>query len=468
MTTDELRALTEAAIEGRLTAEQAARLEQAVLTDPAARRFYAGYMHQHAALYEAAVTPLPITPPVRDRRGWSAWRLRIGAAVAAGVLLAVWLFAEREPRPVATLTDGKGCRWNAGTLPTEDGAALAPGRLRLAEGLARVTFASGAEVVLEGPADLELRTPMRCVLHDGRLVAKVPPAAHGFVVETPSSVLTDLGTEFGVSVRDRRSADVSVFTGRVDVTHRATGRIEPMPAGAALRFTPEAVRSFTPDEDPPADAAARRPRDGTRVVQLSTALGRGRDGYVIPLQAEQIPLDRRTDSLLLVKRTVPKEAQWNRLAYMGLDLSSVAGLPILDAELTLTFTPTGMGFAARVPDATFAVYGLTDEARDDWDERSLCWANAPANRPGGDLDPGKAVKLGTFVLAQGEQSGARSVGGPALVEFLKRDTNRLVTFILVRETPGAGGSDLVHGVASRRHPTLPPPTLRLTVADGLR
>jgi hypothetical protein len=144
----------------------------------------------------------------------------------------------------------------------------------------------------------------------------------------------------------------------------------------------------------------------------------------------------------------------------------VAGLAVLDAELTLTFAPTGMGFAARVPDATFAVYGLTDESLDDWDERSLRWATAPANRPGGaTLDLDKVVKLGTFVLAQGEQSGTRSVGGPALAEFLKRDTNRLVTFVLVRETPGTGRSDLVHGVASRRHPTLPPPTLRLTVAD---
>jgi hypothetical protein len=375
------------------------------------------------------------------------------------------MMAGREPRPVATLTETKACRWSGGSLPTEVGAELRPGRLRLAEGLARVRFASGAEVTLEGPADLELLTAMRCVLHDGRLVAKVPPRASGFVVETPSSVLTDFGTEFGVSVRDGQSADVSVFTGRVDATHRATGRTEAMHSGVRLRFSPDGVIPFRPGVEDPDDGASDRPPAGTRRVQLSTALGRGRDAFVMP--QDPIPDDRRSDTLLLVKNTVPRDLHWVRKVYVGHDLAVLAGQTILDAELTLTFAPTGMGFAARVPDATFAVYGLTDESLDDWDERSLRWETAPANRPGGTaLDPGKVVKLGTFVLPQGEQSGTRSVGGPALVEFLKRDTNKLVTFILVRETPGTGGGDLVHGVASRRHPSLPPPTLRLTVADG--
>jgi hypothetical protein len=467
MNTDELHELIEAAIEGRLTADQAARLEQAVLTDPAARRFYAEYAALHAGLHWPAVHPaVEPTPPRRGVVGRLAGRRGLaGMALAAGVLLTVWLIAGREPRPVATLTEAKACRWNGGRLPTEVGAELRPGRLRLAEGLARVRFASGAEVTLEGPADLELVTDMRCVLHDGRLVARVPPEASGFVVETPSSVLTDFGTEFGVSVRDGRSADVNVFTGRVDATHRATGRTREMHAGTLLRFLPDGVVPFRPEVEDPSSGATDRLPAGTRRVQVSTALGRGRDTFVMPL--EEVPPDRQTDTLLLVKRTVPKESQWDRKVYMGLDLAVLTRTAILDAEFTLTFTPTGMGFAARVPDATFVVYGLTDESLDDWDERAVRWATAPANRPGGDaLDPDKVVKLGTFVLAQGEQSGTRSVGGPALVEFLKRDTNQLVTFILVRETPGKGGSDLVHGVASRRHPTLSPPTLRLTVADG--
>ena len=73
------------------------------------------------------------------------------------------------------------------------------------------------------------------------------------------------------------------------------------------------------------------------------------------------------------------------------------------------------------------------------------------------------VRLGSFVMEQGVTTGVRTVGGTALVDFLNRDTNGRVTFILVRDTPGSGRSDLVHGFATKRHPYLPPPTLKVTV-----
>jgi hypothetical protein len=118
-----------------------------------------------------------------------------------------------------------------------------------------------------------------------------------------------------------------------------------------------------------------------------------------------------------------------------------------------------------VPDATFAIFGLTDETLDDWNEETIRWNNAPANFPGGaSLDPAKAVRLGTFEIVQGELSGTRSIEGPALADFLNHDSNGLATFIVVRETQGSGRSDLVHGFANKKHPELPPPTLRLTVA----
>jgi hypothetical protein len=461
---DELHALTEAAIEGRLTPEQAARLEHLVLAaDPAARRFYAEYARLHAALQWAdppltrpAAEPAAL-PRRRDRRGL----LAALAALAAAILLGLFVWP-RELKTVATLTDTKACKWDAGTLPTETGASLTPGRLRLAEGLARLTFASGAVVTLEGPADLELVSPMRCALHRGQLVASVPPAATGFVVDTPGTRVTDYGTEFGVTVHPEQTADVQVFSGRVDVLHHPTGRTEEMRTGGLRRFTPDGPRPFDPNRDVPSEPAVR-PAAGTRIVHLSTAQGRGRDAFVMPIE---IPPDRRSDTLLLVKNTVPKHADWYRKAYMTLDLTGVDVAAVREAELAVTFAPTGMGFASQIGDATFTVYGLTDEDQDDWDETTVRWATAPANRPGGTaVDPDRAVRLGSFVLPQGEQTGVQVVGGPAVAEFLRADTNRLVTFVLVRDTAGTGASELVHGVASRRHPTLAPPTLRLTLTD---
>lgn len=472
--TEQWQPLCEAAIEGRLTAEQWARLERLVVDDPAARRFYVEYVHQHACLHWSAADPAVLAPGLLgavaegrlDRGGRSGWRrLRwVGRVAAAAVLLigVVWGLLPRTggvAPPVATLAGGKACTWSGGTLPTAIGSRLAAGRLRLAEGLARIRFDCGAEVTLEGPAELEILSAGRCVLHAGRLVGKVPPAAHGFTVETPTAIVEDLGTEFGVTVRDGPSADVQVFDGRVDVRHRGSGQTRALRTGANLRFGPRGFAEFDPQAERPADSETI-PRDaagGARLLDISTAMGRGKDAYVQP----PVPTRKGPDALLLVKNSV--RADYARKAYIGLDLAPVAGLTVVEAQLSLTFAPTELGFASEVPDASFAVYGLTDEALDGWDERAIVWDDAPANRPGGAaLVPDKVVLLGRFEIVQGVLSGTRSIAGAALVDYLNRDTNGLATLIVVRETQGSGRSDLVHGFAGKHHPRLPPPTLKLT------
>jgi hypothetical protein len=437
-------------------------------------------MHQHASLHWSAAEPAPTrfagapalaAPAQPAPRTTNRRQLYAAAGLAASVLAVAgaWLLLGPRGQPsaatVATLVRAQACKWDAGTLPTEAGARLGAGRLRLAEGLARIVFDGGAEVSLEGPADLEVVSAGRCVLHAGRLVARVPPPAVGFVVDTPTAALNDLGTSFGVNVRDEQTTDVQVFDGRVDATHRPSGRTEAMRAGKGLRFAADAVSPFDPlQERPP---SVPKPDvtvpPNARVVQVSTATGRGKDAYVQPV----ITPEHQSDILLLVKNTLPtgKNPNYFRKAYIGLDLSPLAGQRVLDAQLTLALAPTNMGFASEIGDATFTLYGLTDEALDDWDEKALRWQNAPANQPGpADVDPARAVRLGSFVVEQGVTTGVRAVGGAALVDVLNRDTNGRVTLILVRDTPGSGRSDLVHGFANKRHPNLPPPTLKVTVA----
>jgi ferric-dicitrate binding protein FerR (iron transport regulator) len=456
---DEIRQLADAYIEGQLTPAEAARLEELVRVDADARRFYVDYLSLNAALEWTAV-PAKVETPASPRRLRPVWYAL--AAMSAAVLVAFGFAYFREPRTVAVLTDTKACKWEAGTLPTLAGAKLPAGRLRLADGLAKLVFASGAELSLEAPVDLELVSPMRCVLHRGRVMANVPPSAKGFVVDTPTSRVTDFGTEFGVTVHEERTADVLVFSGHVDVQHSPTGRTEEMKTGSAKRFTPDRIVSFDPNRLNTNDGS--EPRFGLDRVQISTAMGRGRDAFVM-LRSE-IPEDRRSDTLLLVKNPVakPEHAQWSRKAYLGFDLATINPAKIVEAELSIAFAPTGMGFASQVPDATFALYGVTEESQDTWDETAVRWPTAPASASSaGTVDLTKAVRLGTFMIAQGDQSGIRTVRTPELAAFLRRDTNRFATIILVRETQGVGTHDLVHGFASRRHPTLAPPTLRLTV-----
>lgn len=461
---DDLRTLASAAAEGRLTAEEMARLESLVLASPAALRYYTEFAHQHAALtwtVASTSTETPTLPKPPVRRSLLPWAV----AVAAGVIAAVGWFAvpgtAAAPKPFATLISARDCTWVGGTLPTEEGTRLAAGRLRLSEGVAKIVFDAGTELRIEGPAELELVNGTRCVLARGRAVAKVPPPAIGFVIDTPTAEITDLGTEFGVNVADGTAAEVQVFDGLVDAKDRRSGTVERLTTGKNVRFAADGYAPFDPNAIPPEPRVATLPPGG-RYVTTTTAQGQGKDKYVQPL----VPSQHMSDVLILVKNSKDPKPDYLRKGLIGMDLSGLAGGKVTDARLELTMVPTGMGYAAELPDSTFAIYGLTDESLDHWNPETVRWATAPANRTGGAaVDPKKTVKLGTFQVPQGIQSGVKSIDGPALVEFLNRDTNGLATFILVRETPGSGKGDLVHGFANRKHPTLPPPTLRMTVVN---
>src|SRR6185503_1124510 len=95
------------------------------------------------------------------------------------------------------------------------GAPLEPGWLRLKSGLAQIVFYSGARVVIEGPIELQLISPTEASCLNGRLTAEIPPQARGFRVGTPQMNVTDLGTSFGLDVKERRT-DLHVFKGSVE------------------------------------------------------------------------------------------------------------------------------------------------------------------------------------------------------------------------------------------------------------
>ncbi|MFO0823700.1 MAG: DNRLRE domain-containing protein [Gemmataceae bacterium] len=409
---------------------------------------------------------VPATPSEQRPAGRRSSFSRIaGWLIAACLLVGIGFVAYSRTltREFAQLTDAAGCKWESGTLPTEPGARLGSGRLRLAEGVARVVFDNGAELRLEGPADLELLAGNRCTLHAGRLVARCPETARGFFVDTPSALLKDLGTEFGVSVTDGKTADVQVFEGRVDVTHGKTGKVEQLLTGKGMRFTPESATVLDPKPEAtrPADSSPPIPA-GQRLLTINSAMGRGKDGYV----SGKPNLPNRSDVLLLVKYAQPRSPDYNRKAYVGLDLSPLAGQRVHSATLTFTQTPTGMGFASEVPDSTFTVYGVTDETLNDWKEDGLLWETAPGNADGGpNVNSTTTRKLGQFKVRQGVQAGVSSISTPELAEFLNTRKMPFATFLLVRETIGSGRNDYVHGFAGRDHPTLPPPTLKLVVGE---
>ena len=111
-------------------------------------------------------------------------------------------------------------------------------QLWLKSGIARIRFESGAGVVLEGPAQIELNSSMNAKLNYGKLAAYVPDEAHGFTVDTPKMEIVDQGTRFGTVVDPLGKAEVHVFEGEVDIKPKAQAE-QPrnLKASQAVLFT---------------------------------------------------------------------------------------------------------------------------------------------------------------------------------------------------------------------------------------
>jgi hypothetical protein len=155
--------------------------------------------------------------PVRPTRQISPLNLwtAIGAIAA---LVFVVIYPRLMPEKVAVLTDAIDARWSSNTGPVK-GDRLYDDKKHfiLQSGLAKISFDFGAEVILEGPAEFSLISEEKMFLKSGRVFARVPTKAVGFVVDTPSAGIIDLGTEFGVQVETDGSSQVHLFKGQASL-----------------------------------------------------------------------------------------------------------------------------------------------------------------------------------------------------------------------------------------------------------
>jgi hypothetical protein len=294
-------------------------------------------------------------------------------------------------------------------------------------------------------------------------VAHVPGPAKGFVVGTKNAQLVDHGTDFGISTDSAGRAQVQVLQGEVELQHGQTGERLLLQTRESASIAGDRFKSSDRLETEPDRFAFARPTAAEReaTVTLTTAGGNGDAAYVV---SPNSPI-HFSDTLLLLKNAPTKN--YLRKAYLRFDLTPIRERKVSNATLSLNFEATGFGYASLTGECTFAVYGLSNSAQDDWTSENLTWESAPAfSADGGDVDLNHAIKLGTFVTPKGVVSGTFSIEGRALADFLNSDPDRRATLIVVRETSDPNNNSAVHGFAGNHHPTLAPPTLRLTVSQG--
>ena len=108
----------------------------------------------------------------------------------------------------------------AGDSPTRvEGDTLGSEVIRLVSGTAEIKFFSGANMTVEGPAEILLKSAWEAECRDGLVRMQVPPAARGFKLQAPTTEIIDLGTEFGLSVRNGKG-QVEVFDGEISIRHQ--------------------------------------------------------------------------------------------------------------------------------------------------------------------------------------------------------------------------------------------------------
>ncbi len=180
--------------------------------------------------------------PVR-RHPWR-WRA-LAASLLAGCALSALAISDRWPvshEPLATLhVLPQGARWPTGATGAGEGARVRPGPIALDAGAIELAFDNQAVLIVEGPARLEVLSPLRVRLDQGRVTTRIPEPAHGFTVAAAGLRVVDLGTEVGVALAADGSADVQVYAGAAQLV-LDSGAARRAEAGEAVRLDPRADR----------------------------------------------------------------------------------------------------------------------------------------------------------------------------------------------------------------------------------
>ena len=147
----------------------------------------------------------------------STW---VSIIISAAAILFIVLFSRFAPPKsgtgVATLLDSINAKWINTDVPIKKGDRFIAGSSYSLsrEGFAKLLFDNSAVVTIEGPAEFQIVAEDRVKLQYGRLYSIVSQEALGFSVDTPSAMIIDLGTQFGVQVDFQGDTQLHVIQGK--------------------------------------------------------------------------------------------------------------------------------------------------------------------------------------------------------------------------------------------------------------
>ncbi len=162
-----------------------------------------------------------------------AWRYVLQSAVLVCFVL-VFVQQYSPIKNLGLVAKVVNAKSNKGVIQLGDNIKY--GQFLLTQGFAEITLNNGVALLLEAPVDMTVLAVDRITLKEGNLVARVPKGAEGFKVDTPTSEIVDLGTEFGVSVDKKGKSQVHVIDGEVKVRASKDHQYEHLTVDQARAF----------------------------------------------------------------------------------------------------------------------------------------------------------------------------------------------------------------------------------------
>jgi len=319
---------------GEASKEESLSLETMLTTDVQLRRDFLAYARVDAALSAVARPPLLATSPPPTYR---FWRPLAALAAAAVVLLTglAWYFLPVTTPVLGTVTQVLNAESSVDGNRPSTGQMLGAGRIALSLGAMEITLSNGVTLMLEGPGELEILTPMRAHLHSGQVVVRVPQNAIGFQLNAASVQVVDLGTEFGLKAGPGLDADLQVFEGLVEASPAQGGFTNRIVAGNAARYTAEASTPKTLVYSP-----------SRFIRQIPVAAG-------IPLPAKmgkrEFPAARHSE-VVIQKATQPIHIDGDLSEWDAEGLFSFEEDPSRSVEGRMRYDSEGIYIAAHVKD----------------------------------------------------------------------------------------------------------------------
>jgi ferric-dicitrate binding protein FerR (iron transport regulator) len=247
----ELNELCNALADDRLTDAQRARLNLRLAGSEEARRFYVRFtglsssLGSYAAELQTEQKEKPRIIPFPQAVWWSLGAL--AAAIALAMIFGWRVRNTLEPDSVAWVTDSQDAEWSSAALATGDSLARGQ-RVDLRKGRAEFTFDSGARVMLEGPASLDVQSAWSAGLRSGSLVANTTAEAAGFRVTNPAVNVTNLGGQVSVVAGSDGGAEVYALEGTADTSQPGRGTHTVLRDRQSRRFTREGS-AIVPDAE---------------------------------------------------------------------------------------------------------------------------------------------------------------------------------------------------------------------------